>query len=87
MYINEPQDISISEWNEIMDVPFVKEFWGIEAHETPEQFAAMVYAVKFQFVSGSPGYDGDLYILQGDTLTGDLPIVLMRENGKLKSAV
>jgi hypothetical protein len=29
-------------------------------------------------VSGSPGYFGDLYILQGDVLTGDPPMVLRR---------
>ena len=51
--------------------------------ETPEEFAALVYAVKFNFMSGSPGYVGDLYILQGDYLTGDQPLVFTREDGKL----
>ena len=37
-----------------------------------------MYAAKFDFFSGSPGYVGDLYILQGDALTGYPPIVLRR---------
>jgi len=48
---------------------------------TPADFSAQVYAAKFNFVSGSPGYVGDLFILQGD---GDAPMVLHRdEKGKL----
>jgi hypothetical protein len=43
----------------------------------------MVYGVKFNFESGSPGYVGELYILQGAYLTGDPPIMLGREDGKL----
>ena len=82
MYVNKPEDISPAEWREIMQVQEVKESWGL-SDETPEEFAANVYAVKFDFVSGSPGYVGDLYIIQGDVLTGDAPFVLTRENGAL----
>jgi len=49
--------------------------------ETPEQFADMVYGVRFDFTSGGPGYVGDLYILHGDSL-GE-PTVLIRRNGAL----
>jgi len=82
MYINEPQDISLPEWREIMAVEEVKESWGL-SNESPEEFASSVYAVKFHFTSGSPGYIGELYILQGDTLTGDSPFVLARLDGEL----
>lgn len=66
-------------------MPEVKESWGI-TDETPEEFADQVYGVKFAFVSGSPGYIGDIYILQGDHLTGDAPFVLIRQNGRLTLA-
>jgi len=82
MYVNKPEDISLAEWREIMEVQEVKESWGL-TDETPEEFAANVYAVKFDFVSGSPGYVGDLYIIQGDVLTGDAPFVLTRKDGLL----
>jgi hypothetical protein len=83
--MNKPLAISIEEWKEIMQVPEVKESWGIE-DETPEEFADMVYGVKFEFMSGSPGYVGDIFILQGDTLTGDAPFVLLRHKGALTLA-
>ncbi len=84
--MNKPEEISIPEWKEIMQVPLVREGWGIADVDTPAQFADMVYGVKFAFTSGSPGYVGDLYIIQGDALTGDAPIVLIRKNGRLVSA-
>lgn len=77
--MNKPLEISIAEWNEIMEVPEVKESWGIQEGETPEEFADMVYGVKFNFQSGSPGYVGELFIVQGDVLTGDAPFLLVRD--------
>jgi hypothetical protein len=65
-----PQFISPKEWEQIIAVPAVREAWGLEDDVSPGEFAGSVYAAKFDFVSGSPGYIGDLYILQGDALTG-----------------
>jgi len=65
-----------------MALPCIRQIWEL-TDETPDQFAEWVYGVKFNFVSGIPGYVGDLYIVQEDVLTGDPPIVLVRENGKL----
>ncbi|MFZ1978929.1 MAG: hypothetical protein WAV76_13330 [Bacteroidota bacterium] len=70
----------MKEWKEIMQLSVIRESWGLE-NETPEQFADMVYGVKFDFVSGGPGYVGDLYVLHGDTL-GE-PITLIRKDDKL----
>jgi len=71
----------MAEWAEIMQLPAVRGDWGIADDETPELFAEMVYGVKFNFVSGGPGYVGDLYILHGDAL-GE-PMTLIREDGRL----
>ena len=73
-----PQPISLAEWGEIIAVPAVREAWGLADDVMPSEFAGSVYAAKFDFVSGSPGYVGDLYILQGDALTGASPMVLRR---------
>jgi hypothetical protein len=78
--MNKPLRISIEEWKELMQIPEVRESWGIE-NETPEEFADMVYGVKFEFTSGGPGYVGDLYILHGDAL-GE-PMVFIRKDGHL----
>ncbi len=73
-----PHPLSPEEWRQIIAVPAVREAWGLEDDEKPSDFAARVYASKFDFSSGSPGYVGDLYILQGDALTDYPPIVLWR---------
>ena len=78
--MNKPLEISIAEWKELMEIPVIRESWGIE-DQTPEEFADLVYGVKFHFSSGGPGYVGELYILHGDAL-GE-PMTLIRNDGKL----
>jgi hypothetical protein len=75
---SKPIDISMTEWREIMQLPAVREGWGL-TDETPEEFSSRVYAVKCDFVSGSPGYVGELYIVQGDAL-GAGPLLLIRQD-------
>jgi hypothetical protein len=75
-----PYPLSQEDWKQIIAIPAVREAWGLEDDASPSDFAGTVYGVKFRFFSGSPGYVGDLYILQGDALTGDPPMVLRRGN-------
>jgi hypothetical protein len=79
-----PYPLTPAEWKEIIEIPDIRESWGINEDTILADFSAEVYAAKFKFVSGSPGYVGDLFILQGSHLTGDAPFVLRRdERGKL----
>jgi hypothetical protein len=71
-----------TEWGEIIQVPEIREGWGLEKDATVEDLKSMVYGVKFDFKSGSPGYVGDLYILQDDALQA--PLVFIRKDGKLE---
>jgi hypothetical protein len=82
--MNKPMEISRPEWEEIIQVQDVREGWGLEPDETIEDFQSMVYGVKFDFMTGSPGYCGDLFIIQGDSL--EAPMVLIRKNGVLEMA-
>jgi hypothetical protein len=81
----QPHPLVRAEWDEIGALAAVRQSWGLEDSEKFADFAAdNIYGVKFNFHSGSPGYVGDLYILQGDALTGDAPFVLIRDqSGKL----
>jgi hypothetical protein len=80
-----PYQLTAAEWKELMNVPEIRESWGLDDDTTVEEFASEVYAARFNFVSGSPGYVGDLFILQGSYLTGDAPFVFRRDtNGSLK---
>lgn len=83
--MNKPLEISLSEWQEIRALQEVIDSWGLTDDISAEEFGSWVYGVKFDFVSGSPGYVGPLYIVQGDALTGDAPFVLIRQDGALKS--
>ena len=80
--MNQPHAISIKEWMELITAPEIRQAWGLDGSESAEYLADIVYGVRFDFVSGSPGYVGDLYILHGDTL-GE-PMRLIRRDGKLE---
>ena len=82
--MSKPLEISLAEWQEIITVQEVRETWGLTEESAVEDFASQVYGAKFNFVSGSPGYVGDLYIIQSDVLTGDAPLILGRYEGKLR---
>jgi hypothetical protein len=74
-----PYPLTLIEWKEIMAIPAIRESWGIGDDTPVADFSAQVYAAKFNFVSGSPGYVGDLFVLQGSYSTGDAPMVLRRD--------
>ena len=78
-----PKELSLEEKQEIAQMEEVRECWG---SETPEEFLELpndsIYAVKFDFTSGSPGCWGDLITMYGDAL--QRPVVLIREDGKLQ---
>lgn len=78
---NDPQNVTDAEWEEIIKVPKVREDWGLET-ETAGVFRDMVYAAKFDFVSGSPGYRGELFVITGNALSA-APMILIRESGQL----
>ncbi len=79
-----PYPLTQAEWKEIRAIPAVREAWGLEEDEDLEILSSLIYAAKFNFVSGSPGYIGELFILQGDVLTGHPPLVAYRGlDGKL----
>jgi len=79
--MNEPHELSSKEWKEIIALPAIRESWGLDDDTTPEQFAHMVYGVRFNFMSTASRYIGDLYILCGDAL-GE-PVTLIRHGKRL----
>ena len=78
---NKPKALTGKEIKEIAAIEDIQQMWGAETvAEMEETLDTGVYAVKFDFHSGSPGYVGDLFILQGDVLTGEPPIFVTRNN-------
>ena len=74
----QPHALTPADWCDVIALPDVREAWGLDDTTTAADFAASVYAAKFHFVSGGPGYVGDLFILHGDALTDAPPMVLTR---------
>ena len=84
MDIPKPYELKEAEWREIVQLPAIQEAWGLESGEDWENFASTVYAAKFRFHSGAPGYVGNIFVLQGDAITDKGPILLRRDsNGSL----
>jgi hypothetical protein len=77
MHDPNPHKLTEAEWRELGSLRVVRESWGLEDGQDPLDLASLAYGAKFDFVSGSPGYVGDLYVLQGDAL-GE-PLVLRRD--------
>jgi hypothetical protein len=79
-----PYTITEAEWREIAAVPEVRDAWGMDEDADPLELASYIYGARFNFISGSPGYVGDIYVLQGDALSDVGPMVLRRDsNGRL----
>jgi hypothetical protein len=84
---NNPRSLTEQEWAEVYQQPDVRALWGLDSETglTVDDWKVSVYAVHFDFVSGSPGYVGDLYLIQGDYLADVPPAVLVRDdNGALR---
>ncbi len=77
---NKPSVLSRQEMKEIAAIDLIRQSWGAEdAAEMEAMLNDTVYAVKFDFHAGSPGYVGDYFIVAGDAL-GE-PFQLIRKNG------
>jgi hypothetical protein len=73
---NKPNALSPDEIKEIAAMEDIQQMWGAEnAAEMEEMLETTVYAVKFNYHSGSPGYVGDYFILQGDALGEALELI------------
>jgi hypothetical protein len=68
MHNPNPHKLTTTEWRELGSLPVVRESWGLAEEQDPLDLATLAYGAKFDFVSGSPGYVGAIYVLQGDAL-------------------
>ncbi len=74
---NNPQIISPQEWEEIAAMPVIRNAWGLAADEGGEDLASVCYGAKFDFVTGGPGWAGELFVIHDDAFGGP-PVVLRR---------
>jgi hypothetical protein len=73
---NKPIALTRQDMKEIAEIEAIREMWGAEDVADMElRLDQEAYAVKFDYHSGSPGYVGDYFILQGDALGEALELV------------
>jgi len=79
---NKPKALTSDEIKEISSIEVIQQMWGaVDAADMTDVLENHVYAVKFDFHSGGPGYVGEYFILAGDAL-GE-PVQLIRRDHKL----
>lgn len=82
----QPMAINKEEWTELTSLKDVQEAWGYEPGDDLGELQSRIYAVRFDFVSGNPGYCGPMYLLHGDGAPETPPMTIIRgENGELIS--
>lgn len=86
MINTKPFALTRDEIKEIAAMEDIRQMWGAESQKDMEDLLEdSIYAVRYDFVSGGPGYVGDLFILQGDALGEPLSLIRGRD-GELKIA-
>ena len=73
-----PKSLTPSDWDEVARVREVRESWGLQPDDHGLALASFAYGAKFDFVSGSPGYVGELFVIVGDGLSA-APFTLIRD--------
>ena len=73
-----PCVITDAEWSELAQVQQIKEMFSLAGtSEDGESLASVCYGARFDYMNGSPGYVGDLFVLVSDHM-GD-PFLLTRQ--------
>ena len=75
---HQPHALSPQDWEEVAAVISVREAWGLSDDESGEHLASVCYGAKFDFVTGGPGWAGDLFVIHDDAFGGP-PFVLRKE--------
>lgn len=75
-----PMPLSLAEWDEIVALPFVRNFYRLEADEGGREFSQRAYAAKFDFMGSLPSDSGELFFIFADNI-GDPPLMLLRPQG------
>jgi len=83
---NKPFPITDNEIKELASAQALQEAWGAQDVEDMERWLRDVYVVKFDFMNESPGYAGDLFLIQPGCLSDEIPVtrIIRGHDGKLK---
>jgi hypothetical protein len=74
---HQPMAILPEEWAEIAEMADIRSAWGLSDDEAGKELASVCYGAKFQFITGSPGWAGTLFVIHDDAFGGP-PMVFRR---------
>jgi hypothetical protein len=77
---NKPIALTSKEIKEIAAIKQIQELWGAENAADMELTLKNSYTVRFDFMNGSPGYVGDLFIIQPDHLASEIRAIRLIRN-------
>ena len=77
---NKPFALTAKEIKEIASLKQIQDAWGAEDAEDMELRLKEIYTVKFDYMNESPGYVGDLFIIQPGVLGGEYPVTRLIRN-------
>jgi hypothetical protein len=79
---NKPMALTAKEIKEIASLKQLQEMWGAEDSADMELRLKEIYTVKFDYINESPGYVGDLFIIQSGVLGSEYPVTRLIRNRK-----
>lgn len=85
--MNKPCGLTAQDWEAVAAVRDVVEAWGLDDDAEDVRgalLADLVYGVRFDYVTDSPGYGGSLYLLQGAGAPEIAPMALVESEGGLR---
>jgi hypothetical protein len=77
---NKPFALTPKEIKEIAGVKQIQDAWGTWNQADMEMILKDIYTVKFEYMNESPGYIGDLYIIQPGVLGSEFPVTRLVRN-------
>lgn len=80
MNTHQPRVPLPKDWADLAGNPTVRHAWGLADDERGEDLAAVCDNAKFDFVTGGPGWAGELIMLHDDAFGGP-PFVFARSPG------
>jgi hypothetical protein len=72
---NKPFALTDVEIKEIASVKEIQELWAAENAADMKLTLSELYTAKFEFMNDSPGYVGDLFVIQPGYLSSELPVI------------
>ena len=77
---NNPFALTPKEIKEIASVQQIQDMWGADNSADMALILNDIYTIKFEYMNESPGYVGDLFIIQPGVLGSEYPVTRLIRN-------